>query len=167
MAEMEHRAELPEQQEQPDRSPGRPGEPGQEPEQRGGDAREHPHRGRLHQCPAGQARYLPGDLGGRRELGPAAVSGAVRYLIQIGMLAREPVPGSRRDRYRLPDDAWYQASSLKGGLYKMIVDMAGEGVTALGGDQTASGARVAELRDVFVFLQAGAGALLDTGPESR
>jgi biotin operon repressor len=107
------------------------------------------------------------ELGDRLEISPAAVSGAVRYLIQIGMLAREPVPGSRRDRYRLPDDAWYQASSLKGGLYKMIVDMAGQGVTALGGDETASGARIAEMRDFFVFLEAELGALLDKWHESR
>lgn len=36
------------------------------------------------------------ELGDRLEISPAAVSGAVRYLIQIGMLAREPVPRPRR-----------------------------------------------------------------------
>jgi len=58
------------------------------------------------------------QIGERLGIGPAAVSGAVRYLIQIQMLHRVPVPGSRRDRYRLPDDAWYEVSALKGMVFQ-------------------------------------------------
>ena len=101
------------------------------------------------------------ELAERLGVSPAAISGAVRYLLHIGILAREPVPGSRRDRYRLPDDAWYEASTAKGHLFKTVADLADEGVAALGGPATPSGARVTEMRDFFLFVQSELGALLE------
>src|SRR5688572_25078815 len=65
-----------------------------------------------------------GDLAERLGVSPAAISGAVRYLIQISMVAREPVPGSRRDRYRLVDDTWYEVTLAKMTLLKTIADAA-------------------------------------------
>src|SRR5262245_47418683 len=46
------------------------------------------------------------DLAERLGVSPAAISGAVRYLTHIGLISRVPVAGSRRDRYRLPDNPW-------------------------------------------------------------
>ncbi|HEX7746378.1 MAG TPA: helix-turn-helix domain-containing protein [Micromonosporaceae bacterium] len=97
----------------------------------------------------------------RLDISPAAVSGAVRYLLQIQMLRREPVPGSRRDRYRLPSDAWYEVSALKGTLLKVFSEIAGEGVEALGGPATGAGARVAQMRDYFEFVHNEMPTLLD------
>ena len=100
------------------------------------------------------------DLAEQLGVSPAAISGAVRYLTHVGLLAREPVPGSRRDRYRLPDDTWYEATATKGQLLKTVTDLAEEGVTALGGLATPSGARVAEMRDFFQFVQGELDGLL-------
>jgi DNA-binding transcriptional regulator GbsR (MarR family) len=97
----------------------------------------------------------------RLDVSPAAVSGAVRYLIQIQMLRREPVPGSRRDRYRLAGDAWYEVSMVKGAAYKIFAEITAEGVEALGGPSTGPGARVAEMRDFFEFLYNEVPILLD------
>ncbi|WP_432902344.1 GbsR/MarR family transcriptional regulator [Micromonospora matsumotoense] len=83
----------------------------------------------------------------------AAVSGAVRYLTQFGMLVREPVPRSRRDHYRLPDNPWYEGTITKTGLYKNFIDIADAGIDALGGTGTPGGERVAEMRDFFLFVQ--------------
>src|SRR5437899_2334258 len=47
------------------------------------------------------------ELGQRLHVSPAAVSGAVRYLSQIGLVSREREPGSRRERYRVHSDQWY------------------------------------------------------------
>jgi hypothetical protein len=91
------------------------------------------------------------DLAGRLGVSAASISGAVRYLIQIGLLERDPVPGSRRDRYRLPEDTWYEGMATKTGLLKTVADLAGSGVEALGAD-TPGGARVAEMRDYFLFV---------------
>jgi predicted transcriptional regulator len=101
------------------------------------------------------------QIGERLDISPAAVSGAVRYLLHIQMLRREPVPGSRRDLYRLPGDAWYEVSALKGALLKVFADVAGEGVAALGGPSTGPGARVAQMRDYFEFVHNEMPSLLD------
>jgi hypothetical protein len=93
------------------------------------------------------------EIGERLEVSAAAVSGAVRYLTQFGMLVREPVKGSRRDRYRMPDNPWYEATITKTGLYKNFIDIASAGVDALHGPATPSGERVAEMRDFFIFVQ--------------
>jgi hypothetical protein len=100
-------------------------------------------------------------LAERLEVSPAAISGAVRYLIQIGMVAREPVPGSRRDRYRLIDDSWYEVTLAKLTLIKTIADAADQGVVAAGGPETPAGARLANMRDFYVFVQEAMPGLLD------
>jgi len=101
------------------------------------------------------------QLAHRLEISAGAVSGAVRYLIQIQMLRREPVPGSRRDRYRLPSDAWYEVSALKGSMFKVFSELSTEGVEALGGRETEAGARVAQMRDFFEFVHEEMPSLLD------
>jgi predicted transcriptional regulator len=93
------------------------------------------------------------DLSERLAVSPAAISGAVRYLIQFRLLERAPAPGSRRDRYRMPNGAWYEASVTKGGVLKTLADLADGGVSALGGPTTPAGARVAEMSDFFRFVQ--------------
>jgi DNA-binding transcriptional regulator GbsR (MarR family) len=100
------------------------------------------------------------ELAERIGVSPAAISGAVRYLIQIGMVVREPVPSSRRDRYRLVDDSWFEVSVTKMTMFKSVADIAAEGATALG-SATRGGARVAQLRDYFLFVQQELPSLLD------
>ena len=53
--------------------------------------------------------YTAGDLSEGLEVSPAAISGAVRYLVQVGMLAKQRVPGDRRDHYRIFDDDLFGA----------------------------------------------------------
>jgi biotin operon repressor len=102
-----------------------------------------------------------GELADRLGVSPAAISGAVRYLIQIGLAVREPVPGSRRDRYRLADDAWYEASLTKMTIFTAVAALTTEGAAAMGGPDSPSGARVAEMRDYFQFVQEELPALLN------
>ncbi|WNM41650.1 MarR family transcriptional regulator [Micromonospora halotolerans] len=94
-----------------------------------------------------------GEIAERLGVSAAAVSGAVRYLTQFAMLVREPVKGSRRDRYRMPANPWYEATITKTGLYKNFIDIAKGGMDALGGRDTPAGERVAEMRDFFLFVQ--------------
>ncbi|MEU8084653.1 helix-turn-helix domain-containing protein [Micromonospora sp. NPDC049101] len=93
------------------------------------------------------------EIGDRLGVSAAAVSGAVRYLTQFGMLIREPVPRSRRDRYRMPDNPWYEGTITKTGIYKTFIDVAEGGLLALNGPETPAGERVAEMRDFFIFVQ--------------
>ena len=52
------------------------------------------------------------DLADLLEVSPAAISGAVRYLLHVTLIARLPEPGSRSYRYYLPDDLWYEGKSV-------------------------------------------------------
>ncbi|SDH58951.1 MarR family protein [Sinosporangium album] len=101
------------------------------------------------------------ELGERIGVSPAAISGAVRYLVHINLLYREPVPGSRRDRYRMPDDAWYEASMTKLTLFSQVADAAKEAVEAVGGPDTPAGAHLSRMRDYVGFLQMEVPGLLD------
>ena len=55
------------------------------------------------------------ELGEQLRISPAAVSGAVRYLAQRTWSRREREPGSRRDRYRVHSDQWYEALTNRDG----------------------------------------------------
>jgi len=109
---------------------------------------------------ADEASLTAGDLAERLEVSPAAISGAVRYLGHVGLIVREPAPGSRTHRYRLPDDLWYESSVTRRGLVKSVSDLAEEGVRALGGRDTPSGRRVGEMGDFYRFVDAELDGLL-------
>jgi predicted transcriptional regulator len=53
-------------------------------------------------------RMTAAELSEQLQASPAAVSGAVNYLLQLRLATREREPGSRRDVYVVQDDAWYQ-----------------------------------------------------------
>jgi DNA-binding transcriptional regulator GbsR (MarR family) len=108
-----------------------------------------------------------GQIGERIGVSPAAVSGAVRYLMQLQFIVREPVPGSRSDRYRMPDDPWYTAGLVRGGVYKRMADIIQEGVEAVSDPSSPSGARLAEVRDFYLFIQDGMLELLDRWEKAR
>jgi DNA-binding transcriptional regulator GbsR (MarR family) len=58
-----------------------------------------------------------GELAERLGLSPAAVSGAVRYLVQARMLQRGREPGARSDHYGISDDdPWYTAITDRSAL---------------------------------------------------
>ena len=92
------------------------------------------------------------ELGEVLQVSPAAVSTSVRYLMQIGLAVREPSPGSRRDRYRLPDDPWYEAGLLKSKALVQLADVVDDGVATVGPD-TPAGRRLAEMRDFYRFIE--------------
>lgn len=92
------------------------------------------------------------DLAAGLQASPAAISNAVRFLIQVGMVERQAIPGARRDRYRLPDDAWYAASAVKQPAYRKLADIAREGVQLTGGPETPAGARLEDMQSFFHYL---------------
>jgi DNA-binding transcriptional ArsR family regulator len=98
------------------------------------------------------ARLTAAELSELLGVSPAAVSGAVRYLVQLNLAVRESEPGSRRDRYRLLDDVWYEAALSRDRMIPRWEGVAREGVAALGPD-TPAGARMAETLAYFEFVQ--------------
>ena len=109
---------------------------------------------------ADEERLTAGELAERLAVSPAAISGAVRYLQQLQLISRTPVPGSRSDAYEVPGNPWYAASIVKGGLYRRLADLSDQGVKALGDGGTGA-ERIAEMRDFFLFLDHEVGQLLE------
>lgn len=58
-------------------------------------------------------RLTADDIAEVLQVSPAAVSGAVRYLLPIGLVTRETQPGSRRYWYRTPRNVWVEVSRLQ------------------------------------------------------
>jgi predicted transcriptional regulator len=96
-------------------------------------------------------RLTARELAARLQVSPAAISGAVRYLIQVGLLRREREPGSRSDHYRIVTDTWYEALVQRNELLVRWGEAFAEGVELLGPDAPA-GRRMQESREFFAFL---------------
>jgi len=100
------------------------------------------------------------ELAERLQISPAAVSGAVRYLAQQHMVSREREPGSRRERYRVPGDQWYEALTNREAVIKRWEDALREGVTSLGA-ATPAGRRLAETLAFFEFVEKEIDTMMD------
>ena len=105
-------------------------------------------------------RLTAAELADALQASPAAISGAVRYLTQVELLAREREPGSRRDVYVLRDDAWYEAAVRRERLLDLWADSLRGGLEEVGRDSPA-GRRLSESLAFFEFLEAEMPALLE------
>ncbi|MEU0466461.1 MarR family transcriptional regulator [Amycolatopsis sp. NPDC006131] len=97
------------------------------------------------------SRLTAAELSENLQVSPAAVSGAVRYLEQLGLVEREREPGSRRDHFRVLDDMWYASMRKRDRFVEMWRDAAEEGIDAVGAD-SAAGRRLADMRDFLSFI---------------
>ncbi|MFE0450840.1 GbsR/MarR family transcriptional regulator [Streptomyces sp. NPDC058914] len=100
------------------------------------------------------------ELGEQLRISPAAVSGAVRYLAQTHMVSREREPGSRRERYRVHGDQWYEALTNREAVIKRWESALRDGVTSLGVD-TPAGRRMAETLAFFEFVEGEIAAMME------
>ncbi|MGW0837406.1 GbsR/MarR family transcriptional regulator [Streptomyces prunicolor] len=100
------------------------------------------------------------ELGEQLRISPAGVSGAVRYLAQTHMVSREREPGSRRERYVVHGDQWYEALTNREALIKRWEGALREGVSSLGAD-TPAGRRMAETLAFFEFVDGEIVAMME------
>ncbi|MEU8852879.1 MarR family transcriptional regulator [Streptomyces sp. NPDC048564] len=100
------------------------------------------------------------ELSEQLRISAAAVSGAVRYLSQTHMVTREREPGSRRERYRVHGDQWYEALTNREAVLKRWEVALREGVTSLGAD-TPAGRRLAETLAFFEFMETEVAAMME------
>ncbi|MGW0602664.1 GbsR/MarR family transcriptional regulator [Streptomyces sp. NPDC002640] len=92
------------------------------------------------------------ELGDQLRVSPAAVSGAVRYLSQTHLISREREPGSRRERYRVHNNQWYEAIANREGLLRNWQSAVREGVTAVSPGSPAE-QRLRETLEFFEFIE--------------
>src|SRR3954452_17312623 len=79
-------------------------------------------------------RMTARELGQALELSAGSISGAVRYLEQVGMARRERQRGSRQDVYVVDDDAWHEALMRTDRVYAPMIAALNRGLDAMGTD---------------------------------
>jgi DNA-binding transcriptional regulator GbsR (MarR family) len=88
-------------------------------------------------------RLSAAELAAMLRISPAAVSGGVRYLIQLGLVHKERVPGSRRDYYRMPGNMWDDLLRMRDQVMSRWTALVREGIELVGAD-TPAGERMTE-----------------------
>ncbi len=88
-------------------------------------------------------RLSAAELAAMLRISPAAVSGGVRYLIQLGLVHKERVPGSRRDYYRMPGNMWDDLLRMRDQVMSRWTALVREGIDLVGAD-TPAGTRMTE-----------------------
>lgn len=105
-------------------------------------------------------RLSAAELAETLRISPAAVSGAVRYLIQLGLVHKERVPGSRRDYYRMPGNMWDDLLRMRDQVMSRWTALVREGIDMVGPD-TPAGERLAEQASFLEFASKELGEILD------
>ncbi|MFE5534256.1 GbsR/MarR family transcriptional regulator [Streptomyces sp. NPDC056492] len=100
------------------------------------------------------------ELSEALRISPAAVSGAVAYLSQVTMVSREREPGSRRDRYVLHNELWYETFTRRDQVLALFEKTLRDGAAGVGAD-TPAGTRMAETAAFFAFLQGEMHSMMD------
>ena len=105
-------------------------------------------------------RMTATQLAQQLEVSPAAISGAVRYLVQVRLLHKGREPGARSDHYALTDDLWYTALLDRTALLESWESGLSEGIKAVGA-RSHAGRRLGETQAFFAFLREEMPQLLD------
>lgn len=99
-------------------------------------------------------RYTAQELSTGLQVSPAAISGAVRYLVQVGLLGREREPGARADTYRVYDeDVWYAITARRQEGLDRALRFLSDGVELLDAARP-GGRRVRETLEYYRFMHA-------------
>jgi predicted transcriptional regulator len=96
-------------------------------------------------------RMTAAELAATLQVSPAAVSGAVNFLGQIGFLHREREPGSRKDVYVVDDDAWLGAMMRRDQTYSPMMTALATALEGLGSGAPAAH-RLWLMREFLVFV---------------
>jgi DNA-binding transcriptional regulator GbsR (MarR family) len=115
---------------------------------------------------ADQGRCTAAELAEMLQVSPAAISGAVRYLLQVQLISRDREPGERRDHYRTSTDTWYEAITRRDALLQRWEQDLEEGIKAVGPD-TPAGDRLEDIRRFYAFLREELGRTLADWRERR
>ncbi len=100
------------------------------------------------------------ELADRLQASAGAMSGAIKMLTSVGLVERVPAPASRRDHYRLRDNAWAVLYTNQNEVLATMQSAAEAGIAAAGNDSLA-GQRLTQMRDFYDFLLGEIPALLD------
>lgn len=107
-----------------------------------------------------EATMTASDLADQLQASSGAISGAVKMLMSVGLVERVPAPGSRRDHFRLRDDAWTVLYTSQNDVLAAMQKAAVDGIAT-----TARGSlarkRLTEMHDFYEFMLGEIPALLE------
>ncbi|MEU8252164.1 MarR family transcriptional regulator [Nonomuraea sp. NPDC048916] len=107
-----------------------------------------------------QDSVTAGEIAERLEASAGSVSGAIKSLLTVGLIERLPSPGSRREHYRLRDDAWATLFTSQNTVIQAMLQAAAAGIAATDeGDPARQ--RLAQMHAFYDFLLGELPALLD------
>lgn len=113
-----------------------------------------------------QESITAGEIGERLGAGAGSVSTALRSLGDVGLVERVPAPGSRREHYRCPDDAWARLMSAQNTTVEAMLQAAERGISAVG-ENGVAGRRLALMHDFYTHLMSELPAVIDRWHQSR
>jgi DNA-binding transcriptional regulator GbsR (MarR family) len=101
-----------------------------------------------------------GELADLLRASSGAISGALKMLTAVGVAERVPAPGSRRDHYRLRDNAWAVQYTNQNAVTAAVLTAVEAGITTTAADSLAR-QRLTQMRDFYEFLMAEIPSLLE------
>jgi len=107
-----------------------------------------------------QPTLTMGEVGGELGASAGSVSGAIKMLGTVGLVERVPAPDSRREHYRLRDNAWATLFSTQNTVVRVMMDAADAGIATT----TTTGParqRLTQMRDFYDFMFREIPALID------
>jgi DNA-binding MarR family transcriptional regulator len=107
-----------------------------------------------------QPSMTMGELAELLQASSGAISGAIKMLTSVGLAERVPAPASRRDHYRLRDDAWAVLFTNQNVTISAMQAAAKTGIAATG-PHSVAGQRLAQMHDFYDFLLGEIPALLE------
>jgi DNA-binding transcriptional regulator GbsR (MarR family) len=97
-------------------------------------------------------KLSPPELAERLGVGASAISGAVKYLVQVRLVERGREPGTRHDFCRIHQHTWSHYISQSDPVLVRVQAGADDGIALLGLDSPA-GQRLDETRRFFAFIR--------------
>jgi DNA-binding transcriptional regulator GbsR (MarR family) len=91
-----------------------------------------------------------GDLADELGVSAGSVSGAVKMIAQMGLIERIYVAGSRREHFRMRDNAWTTLYSRQHSVVDDVLNAVEKGVEAVGPGLAHD--RLTYMRDFYAFL---------------
>ena len=111
--------------------------------------------------------YSAAELSEALRVSPAAISGAVRYLVGTRLLFKEREPGSRTDLYAIHDeDVWSAITVARAELLETWEDAVEEAAKLIGTDHR-GGRRLLETKEFFRFNREETLAMVDRWKRHR
>lgn len=98
-----------------------------------------------------QPTMTSSELAEQLQASSGAISTSIRMLTSVGLAEQVPVPASRRDHYRLRDNAWAVLFTNQNAVLSAMQEAAAAGIAGTQKDSLAR-ARLTQMRDFYAFL---------------